>query len=240
MRRQVDMAEMNDNGLALRKRSFIAKRILDVGIVVSSAPATLPILGAISLIIWLVLGPPVLFRHQRPGLYGRPFELLKFRTMKLTADSDDTLTAERQRLTRFGAFLRSTSLDELPQLYNVLKGDMSLVGPRPLMMEYLGKYSAEQWRRHDALPGMTGWAQVNGRNAVDWDRKFELDLWYIDHQSFWLDLKILALTLPAILLRKDIRCPGEPSMTPFQGSCRQRLLKKDDEGQRTIEHLHPS
>lgn len=227
------MVAKKGNNVLHRRRSLIAKRILDVGIVVSSAPVTLPILGAISLVIWVVLGSPVLFRHQRPGLYGRPFDLLKFRTMRVSRESDDVVLSEQDRLTRFGKFMRSTSLDELPQLYNVLKGDMSLVGPRPLMVEYLNKYSPEQRRRHDALPGMTGWAQINGRNAIDWDRKFELDLWYINHQSFWLDLKILALTIPAILQRKDIRCPGEPSMRPFQGSSRQ-VLKKDLGRERTV------
>lgn len=227
------MVAKKGNNVLHRRRSLIAKRILDVGIVVSSAPVTLPILGAISLVIWVVLGSPVLFRHQRPGLYGRPFDLLKFRTMRVSRESDDVVLSEQDRLTRFGKFMRSTSLDELPQLYNVLKGDMSLVGPRPLMVEYLNKYSPEQRRRHDALPGMTGWAQINGRNAIDWDRKFELDLWYINHQSFWLDLKILALTIPAILQRKDIRCPGEPSMRPFQGSSSQ-VLKKDLGRERTV------
>jgi sugar transferase EpsL len=214
------------NDLVHRRRSFIAKRIFDVVLVMVSAPVTLPILGAISIAIWLVLGSPILFRHQRPGLYEEPFDLLKFRTMRVGRKSDGVVLSEQERLTCFGKFLRSTSLDELPQLYNVLKGDMSLVGPRPLMMEYLDEYSPEHRRRHDALPGMTGWAQVNGRNAIDWDRKFELDLWYIDHQSFWLDLKILALTIPAVLVRKDIRCPGEPCMRPFQGSSPQGVLKK--------------
>lgn len=173
------------------------------------------------LLVYLVrrkLGSPVFFRQVRPGLHGQPFEMIKFRTMTDARDASGSLLPDNERLTAFGRFLRSTSLDELPELWNVLKGDMSLVGPRPLLMEYLPLYSPEQARRHEVRPGITGWAQVNGRNAISWEEKFALDIWYVDNQSLWLDVKILYLTLKAVLQRKDISAVGEATMSKFTGS----------------------
>ena len=167
---------------------------------------------------WLVrrqLGSPVFFRQTRPGLHGKPFYLIKFRTMTDARGSDGHLLPDAKRLTSFGRFLRASSLDELPELWNVLKGDMSLVGPRPLLMEYLPLYSPEQARRHDVRPGITGWAQVNGRNALSWEEKFALDVWYVDNCSLWLDLKILLLTLDCVLRRDGISAEGEATMTKF-------------------------
>jgi lipopolysaccharide/colanic/teichoic acid biosynthesis glycosyltransferase len=160
-----------------------------------------PILALIALVVWLAIGAPILFRQQRPGLHGRPFTIYKFRTMSNARDAAGALLPDRGRLGRVGKFLRSTSLDELPELINVVRGEMSLVGPRPLLMEYLPRYSAEQMRRHDVLPGVTGLAQINGRNATGWVRKFELDVWYVDHRSMWLDLKIIATTAWKVLKR---------------------------------------
>ena len=179
-----------------------------------------PIWGLVWLAVRWNLGAPVLFRQMRPGLHGRPFLMIKFRTMRDIADSDGELLPDAERMTPFGRFLRSTSLDELPELWNVLKGEMSLVGPRPLLMEYLHLYTEEQFRRHEVRPGITGWAQVNGRNAIDWDKKFELDVWYVDHRSLWLDLKILYLTLRKVLVREGINADGEATVTKFTGSGR--------------------
>ena len=170
---------------------------------------------------WVVrrkLGSPVLFRQIRPGLHGEPFEMVKFRTMTSERGPDGQLLPDVVRLTSFGRFLRSTSLDELPELWNVLKGDMSLVGPRPLLMEYLPLYTPEQARRHEVRPGITGWAQVNGRNAISWEGKFKLDVWYADNQSFWLDIKILWLSVKKVLLRDGISAEGEATMPRFTGS----------------------
>ncbi|MDF3833483.1 sugar transferase [Cupriavidus basilensis] len=164
------------------------------------------------------LGSPVFFRQMRPGLGGKPFEMLKFRTMSNMRGSDGQLRSDAERLMPFGRFLRSTSLDELPELWNVLKGDMSLVGPRPLLMDYLHLYTQEQARRHEVRPGITGWAQINGRNALSWDEKFVLDTWYVDHRTFWLDLKILALTVKKVLVRDGISAAGEATMTRFTGA----------------------
>lgn len=164
------------------------------------------------------LGSPVLFRQVRPGLHGKPFEMVKFRTMTNERGSDGVLLPDAQRLTRFGQFLRASSLDELPELWNVLKGDMSLVGPRPLLMEYLQLYTTEQTRRHQVRPGITGWAQVNGRNAISWEEKFTLDVWYVDHCGLWLDLKILWMTTRKVLLRDGISAAGEVTMSRFMGS----------------------
>jgi lipopolysaccharide/colanic/teichoic acid biosynthesis glycosyltransferase len=163
------------------------------------------------------LGKPVFYKQVRPGLNGQPFEMIKFRTMKNAFGPDGKPLPDEQRMTRFGRFLRSTSLDELPELINVLKGEMSLVGPRPLLMEYLPLYSQEQMRRHDVLPGITGWAQINGRNAISWQKKFELDLWYVDNQSLWLDLKILFLTFFKVLKRSDICQSGQVTVEKFNG-----------------------
>jgi lipopolysaccharide/colanic/teichoic acid biosynthesis glycosyltransferase len=172
-------------------------------------------------LIWQVrrkLGSPVFFRQTRPGLHGRPFEMVKFRTMTDARGDDGNLLSDAERLTAFGRFLRASSLDELPELWNVLKGDMSLVGPRPLLMEYLPLYSPEQARRHEVRPGITGWAQVNGRNALSWDDKFKLDVWYVDHRSLWLDVKILWLTVKKVLVREGISAAGEATMSKFTGS----------------------
>ncbi|WP_059411152.1 sugar transferase [Cupriavidus basilensis] len=171
-------------------------------------------------LVWLVrrrLGSPVFFRQVRPGLHGRPFVMVKFRTMTDARDSDGQLLPDAERLTAFGRFLRATSLDELPELWNVLKGDMSLVGPRPLLMEYLPLYTAEQARRHDVRPGVTGWAQVNGRNALGWDERFALDTWYVDNRSLWLDIKIIGMTLRKVLVREGITAAGEATMSKFTG-----------------------
>lgn len=187
-----------------------------------AAAVALAIFGVPMLLIaWQIrrkLGSPVLFRQIRPGLRGRPFKMVKFRTMRDAFDADGRPLPDAERMTPFGNFLRSASLDELPELWNVIKGDMSLVGPRPLLMEYLPLYSPEQARRHEVRPGATGWAQINGRNALNWDEKFKLDIWYVDHQSFWLDLKILLLTVRKVFVREGISAVGEATMPRFTGS----------------------
>ncbi|HFC09908.1 MAG TPA: sugar transferase [Chloroflexi bacterium] len=196
------------------------KRLLDV-IVASVALLVLaPLLLVLALLIRWKLGTPILFRQRRPGLHGKPFILYKFRTMTDAHDALGNLLPDEQRLTRLGRFLRSTSLDELPELWNVLKGDMSLVGPRPLLMEYLPLYTPEQFRRHEVKPGMTGWAQIHGRNALTWEERFALDVWYVDHLSLWLDMKILALTLWKVLMQEGISHPGSKTMPKFTGSSR--------------------
>lgn len=193
------------------------KRIFDVVL----ASMALLLLGLpLLFLMWQVrsrLGRPVFFRQTRPGLRGQPFNMVKFRTMTGARGPDGQLLPDSQRLTSFGRFLRATSLDELPELWNVLKGDMSLVGPRPLLMEYLPLYSPEQGRRHEVRPGITGWAQVNGRNALSWDDKFRLDVWYVDHGSLWLDIKILWLTVRKVLVREGISAVGEATMPRFRG-----------------------
>jgi len=176
-----------------------------------------PLLGLIALAVRLTLGSPVLFRQQRPGRHGKPFTLYKFRTMTDACDAQGNLLPDAERLTAFGRFLRSTSLDELPEFFSVLKGEMSLVGPRPLLMQYLERYTPEQMRRHEVKPGITGWAQVNGRNALTWEKKFALDVWYVDHQSLGLDLKIIALTVWKSLTREGISQPGQATMEEFVG-----------------------
>jgi lipopolysaccharide/colanic/teichoic acid biosynthesis glycosyltransferase len=175
-------------------------------------------LALLILIILVKLGLPVFFRQTRPGLNSQPFEMVKFRTMTDERDANGSLLSDVKRLTPFGHFLRSTSLDELPELWNVLKGDMSLVGPRPLLMEYLPLYSPEQDRRHEVRPGITGWAQVNGRNSLSWDDKFKLDIWYVDNQNMWLDIKILFMTARKVLIRDGITAEGEATMSAFKGS----------------------
>jgi len=174
-----------------------------------------PINLLLILAIWLRLGRPVLFIQERPGLHGAPFRLIKFRTMPNDLDDDGKLLSDEARLTPFGRLLRATSLDELPELWNVVKGEMSLVGPRPLLMEYLPLYSNEQARRHDVLPGITGWAQINGRNDISWPEKFELDVWYVDNWSIWLDIKIMVITLKKVLLREGIQSDGHATMPAF-------------------------
>lgn len=174
-----------------------------------------PVLGLIALLIRKKLGLPVLFGQMRPGLYSKPFIIYKFRTMTDERNENGKLLSDAERLTRLGRFLRVISLDELPELWNVLKGDMSLVGPRPLLMQYLDRYTPEQMRRHEVKPGITGWAQVNGRNAITWEQKFEYDVWYVDHQSLFLDLKIIGLTVWKILKREGISQPGQATMEEF-------------------------
>ncbi len=177
-----------------------------------------PIFLVLAILIALRLGRPVLFTQTRPGLHGKPFCMLKFRSMTSNCDVNGHLLPDEQRLTPFGQRLRSTSLDELPGLWAVLKGDMSLVGPRPLLMEYLPLYTPEQARRHEVRPGITGWAQVNGRNAISWEEKFALDVWYVDNQSLWLDIKILFLTVKKVFVREGISAAGEATMSKFTGT----------------------
>lgn len=194
------------------------KRTVDIVVALVALVLLSPVLLLVAVLVRTKLGKPVLFRQKRPGLQGQPFMMLKFRTMLDTVDEHGMLLPDVQRLTRFGRLLRSTSLDELPELWNVLRGDMSLVGPRPLLMQYLPLYSSEQARRHAVRPGITGWAQVNGRNALSWEEKFALDVWYVDHRNFWLDVKIMWRTLRQVFLRKGISADGQATMAPFRGS----------------------
>ncbi|SEO25642.1 sugar transferase [Pseudomonas sp. NFACC39-1] len=194
------------------------KRLTDI---VASFFGLLLLAPVIAIVAWLVrrkLGSPVLFCQVRPGLNGEPFEMIKFRTMRDAVDAVGNQLPDSERMTSFGSFLRSSSLDELPGLWNVLKGDMSLVGPRPLLMEYLPLYSPEQYRRHEVRPGVTGWAQINGRNALSWDKRFMLDVWYVDNRSFWLDLKIILLTIKKVVVRDGINAEGEATMSKFTGN----------------------
>lgn len=193
------------------------KRVVDFGCAIICLFFLALPLSILTVLVRVKLGLPVLFCQQRPGLHGKPFLLLKFRTMADARDGDGNLLPDSERLTRFGRFLRKTSLDELPELFNVLKGDMRLVGPRPLLMQYLDRYTPEQARRHEVKPGMTGWAQVNGRNALTWEEKFKLDVWYVDHQSFWLDMKIIAMTIWKVLRREGISQTGQATMEEFKG-----------------------
>jgi lipopolysaccharide/colanic/teichoic acid biosynthesis glycosyltransferase len=194
-----------------------AKRALDLAVSSTALLFFSPAMAATVLIIRCSMGAPVLFRQQRPGLSGRPFTMLKFRTMTDLRSANGDPLPDSARLTRIGDLLRSLSLDELPQLWNVLKGDISLVGPRPLLMEYLERYTPEQARRHNVIPGMTGWAQINGRNTLSWDEKFALDVWYVDHWSLALDARILFTTLKQVLLRRDISSAGHATMPTFLG-----------------------
>ncbi|MEZ0397076.1 MAG: sugar transferase [Anaerolineales bacterium] len=203
---------MFPEGIPLSKRLFDLLAA-SLGLLVLS-----PLLLILALLVGWRLGRPILFRQTRPGYRGRPFVLYKFRTMNERRGRDGNLLPDAERLTRFGRFLRASSLDELPELFNVLRGEMSLVGPRPLLMQYLERYSPEQMRRHEVLPGITGWAQVNGRNALTWQEKFRLDVWYVDHWSFWLDLKILFLTLWKTLKREGISQPGQATAEEFRGN----------------------
>jgi sugar transferase EpsL len=193
------------------------KRLFDLIATILGLLLIWPFLIVLALLVRIKHGSPVLFCQQRPGLHGRPFMMYKFRTMTVERDADGTLLPDDQRLTGFGRFLRSASLDELPELINVLKGEMSLVGPRPLLTEYLPLYSPEQARRHELRPGITGWAQVNGRNTISWEEKFRLDVWYIKNQSFWLDIKILWLTVHKVFQRHGISQEGQATCQPFKG-----------------------
>jgi sugar transferase EpsL len=195
-----------------------AKRLFDLLVVFAFSPLWLPLALIIALAVRLKLGSPVLFRQIRPGHLGAPFPLCKFRTMTDARDASGRLLPDDARLTAFGRWLRRSSLDELPELLNVLRGQMSLVGPRPLLMQYLERYSPEQARRHEVLPGLTGWAQINGRNGISWDEKFRLDVWYVDHRSLWLDVKILARTVAQVYGQHGISAPGEATMPEFQGN----------------------
>ncbi|MFW3616415.1 sugar transferase [Billgrantia antri] len=193
------------------------KRLFDIVVSLVVLLLLAPLLLTLALLVRLRLGSPVLFRQTRPGLHGHAFEMIKFRTMRDAVDRDGKPLPDAERLTPLGQRLRASSLDELPELWNVLKGDMSLVGPRPLLMEYLPLYTTRQARRHEVRPGVTGWAQVNGRNALSWEQKFELDVWYVDHRSLWLDLRILLLTVKKVLVRDGIAHDGDVAMPRFRG-----------------------
>lgn len=194
------------------------KRIVDLVVSITALIVLLPVFALVCVLVRLKLGSPIFFSQQRPGRNTKPFNMVKFRTMTDARDSDGHLLPDNVRLTRFGQWLRSTSLDELPELWNVVKGDMSLVGPRPLLMHYVPLYSKAQFRRHEVRPGITGWAQVNGRNTLSWRRKFELDIWYVDNQSLWLDLKILVLTVKRVFQRDGISQEGCVTAEPFTGN----------------------
>ena len=201
-----------------KKHWAAVKRVLDVVIALFALIAFSPLLIAIAILIHLKMGSPVLFRQMRPGLNGRPFKMTKFRTMRDAVDKNGNPLSDSERLTPLGRRLRATSIDELPELWNVVIGEMSLVGPRPLLMEYVPLYSEEQARRHEVRPGITGWAQINGRNAIDWDQKFILDVWYVDNQNLCLDIKILWLTVLKVFKREGISAEGEATMPKFTGS----------------------
>lgn len=194
------------------------KRIFDLIIALSILLILLPVVVVVGVLIRLKLGSPIFFTQERPGLGGEPFKMVKFRTMLNSKDEQGNLLSDAERMTKFGAFLRSTSLDELPGLYNVVRGDMSLVGPRPLLVDYLPLYSREQARRHEVRPGITGWAQINGRNTLGWVEKFELDVWYVDNRSFWLDVKILFLTVKKVFVKEGISADGHVTIEPFKGN----------------------
>jgi len=192
------------------------KRAFDLVAVMITAPLWLLVLAVIGVLVRVKFGTPVFFRQKRPGHHGQIFELIKFRTMTDLRDAAGRLLSDAERLTSFGRWLRATSLDELPELLNVLRGEMSLVGPRPLLVEYLSRYTPEQAKRHDVLPGLTGWCQVNGRNALSWEQKFSFDAWYIEHRSFWLDVKILVLTLGQVFARRGISASDHATMPEFR------------------------
>lgn len=194
------------------------KRLFDFFVAGVILSLVFPVLLVVAALLRIYIGKPIFFRQVRPGLIERPFQMIKFRTMRNEIGSDGLFLSDADRITPLGKFLRSSSLDELPELWNVLKGDMSLVGPRPLLMEYLPLYTPEQARRHEVRPGITGWAQINGRNAISWEEKFKLDVWYVDNRSFWLDMKILLLTIKKVLVRDGISAQGEATMPKFTGS----------------------
>jgi sugar transferase EpsL len=204
--------------------SPVSKRLLDLTLTGFCLVILSPLLLLISVLVWIKLGPPLLFRQQRPGYKGKPFLLYKFRSMTDERDDKGKLLPDEERLTAFGRFLRTLSLDELPEMFNVLRGEMSWVGPRPLLMKYLERYSPDQARRHEVLPGITGWAQVNGRNTLTWEDKFRYDVWYVDHQSFLLDLKILWMTAVQVLKREGISQPGHATAEEFIGTNNSDIL----------------
>jgi sugar transferase EpsL len=195
----------------------ISKRILDLILAIVGILILSPLLLLIALAVWLRYGTPIIFQQKRPGYQGKPFMIYKFRTMTEERDDEDHFLPDDIRITRLGHFLRSFSLDEFPELINVIKGEMSIVGPRPLLMQYLDRYSPDQARRHEVVPGITGWAQVNGRNALSWEEKFKLDVWYVDHWSFFLDIKILFLSIVKVLRREGINQPGQATAEEFMG-----------------------
>jgi lipopolysaccharide/colanic/teichoic acid biosynthesis glycosyltransferase len=198
------------------------KRVFDLIVSLLALLILLPVIIITAILVRVKLGSPILFTQDRPGLHGNVFKMMKFRTMLDAVDKNGVQLPDEQRMTTFGSFLRSASLDELPGLFNVIKGDMSLVGPRPLLVQYLPLYNEEQARRHNVRPGITGWAQVNGRNAISWEDKFKFDVWYVDKQSFWLDIKILLLTIKKVFVREGISADGEATMSAFVGN------KQDD------------
>lgn len=198
------------------------KRLLDIVIASSALVLLSPVYALVAYKVKKNLGSPVLFRQLRPGLHGKPFEMVKFRTMKDALDLDGNPLPDSERLTAFGKMLRATSLDEMPELWNVIKGDMSIVGPRPLLMEYLPLYNEQQAKRHNVRPGITGYAQVNGRNAISWEKKFELDTWYVENRSLWLDFKIMLKTVKKVIAKDDISAEGEATTTKFTGTPEQK------------------
>lgn len=208
---------MVPGGTVASNRPAPLKRMMDIVVSASALIILFPVLAVAAVMVRLRMGAPVLFRQVRPGLDGHPFEMIKFRTMRDATGPDGRLLPDAERLPAFGRWLRATSLDELPELWNVLKGEMSLVGPRPLLMDYLPLYSPEQMRRHEVRPGITGWAQVNGRNAIGWEQKFALDVWYVDNRSLWVDVKILLLTIKRIMARDGITAQGSATAERFMG-----------------------
>jgi len=194
------------------------KRFFDILLSVVGLVSLAPVIAYVAWRVKRNLGSPVLFRQVRPGLNGKPFEMVKFRSMRDASDAAGNPLSDRERITRFGAFLRASSLDELPELWNVLKGDMSLVGPRPLLMDYLPLYNERQFKRHALRPGVTGWAQINGRNSLSWEEKFELDVWYVENRSFWLDVKIIFATIRKVIKRDGISAEGDVTMPKFTGT----------------------
>lgn len=206
----------------------MGKRVFDLLVVIFLLVVFAPLLFILALLVRVGLGTPVFFRQLRPGLAGKPFWLVKFRTMRDAVGKGGQLLPDEERMTPFGKILRAASLDELPELWNVLKGEMSLVGPRPLLMEYLPLYDPEQARRHEVRPGITGWAQVNGRNAISWEERLKLDVWYVDNRDFWLDLKILFMTFGRVVLRQGISAEGHATMPKFMGSKEPRVTHSQE------------